>query len=67
MFMDKGMTCLQSYGTADVGTIAYESDAIQRVDEGVILEIVRPGTGDAGAPRAMSARWSSLPSTRPIR
>src|ERR1051325_5222223 len=48
MFIDKGMTCLQSYGTADVGTIAYESEAIQgmTVDEGVILEIVRPGTGD---------------------
>ena len=24
MFIDKGMTCLQSYGTADLGTIAYE-------------------------------------------
>ncbi len=52
MFVDKGMTCLQSYGTADVGTIAYEAAApdgsIQGmvVDEGVILEIVRPGTGD---------------------
>jgi hypothetical protein len=48
MFIDKGMTCLQSYGTADVGTIAYESEAIQGmiIDEGVIVEIVRPGTGD---------------------
>src|SRR4029079_10072415 len=48
MFVDKGMTCLQSYGTADLGTIAYESEAIQgrTVDEGVIVEIVRPGTGD---------------------
>src|SRR5215472_14667026 len=48
MFVDKGMTCLQSYGTADVGTIAYESPALQGmiVDEGVIVEIVRPGTGD---------------------
>jgi phenylacetate-CoA ligase len=48
MFIDKGMTCLQSYGTADLGTIAYESEAIQgmTVDEGVIVEIVRPGTGD---------------------
>jgi phenylacetate-CoA ligase len=48
MFIDKGMTCLQSYGTADVGTIAYESEPIQgmTVDEGVIVEIVRPGTGD---------------------
>ena len=48
MFIDQGMTCLQSYGTADLGTIAYESEAIQgmTVDEGVIVEIVRPGTGD---------------------
>jgi len=48
MFIDKGMTCLQSYGTADLGTIAYESESIQgmTVDEGVIVEIVRPGTGD---------------------
>jgi phenylacetate-CoA ligase len=48
LFIDKGMTCLQSYGTADVGTIAYESPALQGmiVDEGVIVEIVRPGTGD---------------------
>jgi phenylacetate-CoA ligase len=52
MFRDKGVSCLQSYGTADLGTIAYESEspdgAIQgmTVDEGVIVEIVRPGTGD---------------------
>jgi len=48
MFVDNGMTCQQSYGTADLGTIAYESEAIQgmTVDEGVIVEIVRPGTGD---------------------
>lgn len=48
MFVDKGMTCLQSYGTADLGTIAYESEALQgmTVDEGVIVEIVQPGTGD---------------------
>src|SRR4029078_13142711 len=46
--IDKGMTCQQSYGTADLGTIAYESESIQgmTVDEGVIVEIVRPGTGD---------------------
>jgi Coenzyme F390 synthetase len=48
MFLDKGMSCLQSYGTADLGTIAYESEALEGmiVDEGVIVEIVRPGTGD---------------------
>ncbi|MEH6524704.1 MAG: AMP-binding protein [Sneathiella sp.] len=38
----------QSYGTADVGLIAYESDEMEGmiIDEGVIVEIVRPGTGD---------------------
>jgi phenylacetate-CoA ligase len=48
MFLDSGISCLQSYGTADVGTIAYESEALEGmiVDEGVIVEIVRPGTGD---------------------
>ena len=48
LFQDAGMSCLQSYGTADVGTIAYESEALEGmiVDEGVIVEIVRPGTGD---------------------
>jgi len=44
--------CLQSYGTADLGTIAYETSAMEGmiVDEGVIVEIVRPGTGDPVAP-----------------
>ena len=52
MFVTAGMTCLQSYGTADLGTIAYESQAPgggiegMTVDEGVIVEIVRPGSGD---------------------
>jgi len=43
-----GLTVLQSYATADVGLIAYESSAREGmiVDEGVILELVRPGTGD---------------------
>jgi phenylacetate-CoA ligase len=40
--------CLQCYATADLGNIAYESEAMEGmiVDEGVIVEIVRPGTGD---------------------
>ena len=44
----RGISCLQGYGTADLGSIAYESEAREGmiVDEGVILEIVRPGTGD---------------------
>ena len=43
-----GMLVLQAYGTADAGLIAYESAAKEGliVDEGVILELVRPGTGD---------------------
>ena len=42
------MFVLQNYGTADLGLIAYESRAMEGmiVDEGVVLEIVRPGTGD---------------------
>ena len=44
----RGITCLQSYATADLGNIAYESSAMEGliVDEGVIVEIVTPGTGD---------------------
>ena len=46
-YFDRGITCLQSYGTADLGNIAYESLAMDGmiVDEGVIVEIVIPGTG----------------------
>ncbi|MEB2335308.1 MAG: AMP-binding protein [Burkholderiales bacterium] len=41
-------TVLQWYGTADVGLIAYESSAMDGMilDEELILEIVRPGTGE---------------------
>ncbi|MCW1954530.1 MAG: AMP-binding protein [Roseobacter sp.] len=51
-YKDRGIMCLQSYGTADLGTIAYETSAMEGmiVDEGVIVEIVRPGTGDPVAP-----------------
>ena len=47
-YADRGIMCLQSYATADLGNIAYESSAMDGmiVDEGVIVEIVRPGTGD---------------------
>src|SRR5439155_3577404 len=39
---------LQSYASADLGLIAYESEALEGMilDEELILEIVRPGTGD---------------------
>ena len=44
----RGVAGYQSYGTADLGLIAYETSAREGliVDEGVIVEIVRPGTGD---------------------
>ncbi|MFO6466034.1 phenylacetate--CoA ligase family protein [Jannaschia sp. KMU-145] len=47
-YTERGIACLQCYATADLGNIAYESDAMEGmiVDEGVIVEIVRPGTGD---------------------
>ncbi|MFN3936458.1 MAG: phenylacetate--CoA ligase family protein [Gemmobacter sp.] len=47
-YSDRGITCRQCYATADLGNIAYETDALDGmvVDEGVIVEIVRPGTGD---------------------
>jgi len=47
-YADRGLTVLQSYGTADLGLIAYESEAREGLiaDESVLVEIVRPGTGD---------------------
>lgn len=51
-YADRGIKCLQGYGTADLGSIAYESDAMEGmiIDEGVIVEIVTPGTGTPVAP-----------------
>jgi phenylacetate-CoA ligase len=45
---ERGVAGYQCYATADVGLIAYETSARQGlvVDEGVLVEIVRPGTGD---------------------
>jgi phenylacetate-CoA ligase len=45
---DHGIDAYQSYGTADLGLVAYETRAREGlvVDEGVLVEIVRPGTGD---------------------
>jgi phenylacetate-CoA ligase len=44
----RGLNVRQCYGTADLGLVAYESEpnAGLVVDEGVIVEIVRPGTND---------------------
>ncbi|MGR3628035.1 MAG: phenylacetate--CoA ligase family protein [Sulfitobacter sp.] len=51
-YQERGITCLQSYATADLGNIAYESPAMEGliVDEQVIVEIVTPGTGIPVAP-----------------
>jgi phenylacetate-CoA ligase len=48
----RGIAGYQVYASADLGVIAYESKARQGliVDEGVLVEIVRPGTGDPVAP-----------------
>ena len=44
----RGIAAYQSYGTADLGLVAYETAAREGLvlDEGVLVEIVRPGTGD---------------------
>ncbi|HKW36558.1 MAG TPA: AMP-binding protein [Burkholderiales bacterium] len=44
----RGIRVLQWYGSADLGLIAYESEALEGMilDEGLILEIVRVGTGE---------------------
>ncbi len=47
-FTAHGVAGYQCYATADLGSIAYETSAREGLvlDEGVLLEIVRPGTGD---------------------
>ena len=47
-FTERGMAIYQSYATADVGLIAYETASREGLvlDENAIVEIVRPGTGD---------------------
>jgi phenylacetate-CoA ligase len=47
-FTQRGMAIYQCFATADIGLIAYETSAREGLvlDEGVIVEIVRPGTGD---------------------
>jgi phenylacetate-CoA ligase len=45
---ERGVVGMQAYATADLGLIAYETSAREGLvlDEGVLVEIVRPGTGD---------------------
>ncbi len=47
-FTERGIHVYQCFATADVGSIAYETQAREGLvlDEGVVVEIVRPGTGD---------------------
>jgi len=54
---ERGIRVMQSYATADLGLLAYESALPDGsvtegmiLDEGLLLEIVRPGTGDPVAP-----------------
>ena len=51
-YADRGIRVLQCYATADVGLIAYESEAVEGmiIDEDIIVEIVTPGTGEPVAP-----------------
>lgn len=45
---NRGILVKQCYGTADLGIIAYEGSAPGLViNEGILLEIVRPGTGES--------------------
>ncbi|MEE9318717.1 MAG: AMP-binding protein [Rhodospirillales bacterium] len=50
-FKGRGVSVLQAYASADLGLIAYESKAMEGliVDERLIVEIVRPGSGEAVA------------------
>ena len=56
-FRHRGIMALQCYGTADLGLIAYESIGPDGevcpgmvLDEGIIVELVQPGTGDPVPP-----------------
>lgn len=59
-----GVTPLQNYGTADLGVIAYESPAMEGMllSEGVVVEIVRPGSGEPVAPGDVGEVVVTIPS-----
>ena len=48
-YLDAGVQVVECYATADIGVIAYESEAMAGliVNEDLIVEIVRPGSNDA--------------------
>ena len=61
-FAARGIEACQAYATADIGLIAYETPAREGmvVDEDILLEIVRPGTGDPIAPGEVGeVRWTA--------
>ena len=47
-FQKRGINTFQCYGTAELGIVAYESDALEGmiVNEGIIVELVNPGSGE---------------------
>jgi phenylacetate-CoA ligase len=47
-YKERGIQCLQSFATAELGNIAYESPALEGmiVSENKIVEVLVPGTGD---------------------
>ena len=47
-YAERGVSVLQCYATADLGVIAYESEAQEGliISEDIIVEIVKPGTGE---------------------
>jgi phenylacetate-CoA ligase len=47
-FAERGVAVYQSFATADLGLIAYETESREGLvlDESLLVEIVRPGTGD---------------------
>jgi phenylacetate-CoA ligase len=68
-FAEHGIAGYQCYATADLGLIAYETSAREGLvlDEGVIVEIVRPGTGDPVAEGEVGELVvTSLSSTYPL-
>jgi len=59
----RGLDAYQCYATAELGLIAYETEARQGmvVEEGLIVEIVRPGTGDPLPPGEVGEVVVTLP------
>jgi phenylacetate-CoA ligase len=63
----RGIDAYQAFGTADLGMVAFETSAHEgmTVNEDLILEIVKPGTGDPVAPGDVGEIIAALPGTSP--